>query len=375
MSNPIIPIDRYEAKESGRAIQEAQNTVMSAGTKATIALIRELLKSLKLPQKSAYVQISINDSVAYRATIRPQDEAQLREMSSSLSEEQLRYLKEVMKLPESEQPAASSIPLDKDVTVEVNGKEVLRLKNGVVERNLLVPAPKKAQEPVSQTAEVSSAQGSEVEPKPAQVAQVEVVEEGVRMPEGTGVSLSGEQRQGLQRLGVNPERLENAIGQQAQGNVPIIVVLNREVEGNAKKSPLKNNLKSNLLGFQKAVQDFSKKVSSFLGSLRDKLLPKTNRDIKRDLQNLAVIDLASKLLDRFGGQTDTGKQVFEGNSFRLERQGKDLSVIAKDGRGNILSLKDGELTGSLTQKDVEKFQAVERQLNQGKSRQSQSEIG
>jgi hypothetical protein len=375
MSNPIIPIDRYEAKESGRAIQEAQNTVMSAGTKATIALIRELLKSLKLPQKSAYVQISINDSVAYRATIRPQDEAQLREMSSSLSEEQLRYLKEVMKLPESEQPAASSIPLDKDVTVEVNGKEVLRLKNGVVERNLLVPAPKKAQEPVSQTAEVSSAQGSEVEPKPAQAAQVEVVEEGVRMPEGTGVSLSGEQRQGLQRLGVNPERLENAIGQQAQGNVPIIVVLNREVEGNAKKSPLKNNLKSNLLGFQKAVQDFSKKVSSFLGSLRDKLLPKTNRDIKRDLQNLAVIDLASKLLDRFGGQTDTGKQVFEGNSFRLERQGKDLSVIAKDGRGNILSLKDGELTGSLTQKDVEKFQAVERQLNQGKSRQSQSEIG
>ncbi|MFO0453966.1 MAG: hypothetical protein ACK52I_35810 [Pseudomonadota bacterium] len=375
MSNPIIPIDRYEAKESGRAIQEAQNTVMSAGTKATIALIRELLKSLKLPQKSAYVQISINDSVAYRATIRPQDEAQLREMSSSLSEEQLRYLKEVMKLPESEQPAASSIPLDKDVTVEVNGKEVLRLKNGVVERNLLVPAPKKAQEPVSQTAEVSSAQGSEVEPKPAQVAQVEVVEEGVRMPEGTGVSLSGEQRQGLQRLGVNPERLENAIGQQAQGNVPIIVVLNREVEGNAKKSPLKNNLKSNLLGFQKAVQDFSKKVSSFLGSLRDKLLPKTNRDIKRDLQNLAVIDLASKLLDRFGGQTDTGKQVFEGNSFRLERQGKDLSVIAKDGRGNILSLKDGELTGSLTQKDVEKFQAVERQLNQGKSRRSQAEIG
>jgi hypothetical protein len=375
MSNPIIPIDRYEAKESGRAIQEAQNTVMSAGTKATIALIRELLKSLKLPQKSAYVQISINDSVAYRATIRPQDEAQLREMSSSLSEEQLRYLKEVMKLPESEQPAASSIPLDKDVTVEVNGKEVLRLKNGVVERNLLVPAPKKAQEPVSQTAEVSSAQGSEVEPKPAQAAQVEVVEEGVRMPEGTGVSLSGEQRQGLQRLGVNPERLENAIGQQAQGNVPIIVVLNREVEGNAKKSPLKNNLKSNLLGFQKAVQDFSKKVSSFLGSLRDKLLPKTNRDIKRDLQNLAVIDLASKLLDRFGGQTDTGKQVFEGNSFRLERQGNNLTVTAKDGRGTILSLKDGELTGSLAQKDVEKFQAVERQLERGKSRQSQAEIG
>ncbi len=64
---PLIPIDRYEAKESSRAIQEAQDTVMVTGAAATIALIRELLKYLKLPEKSANVKIAIDDSVAYRA--------------------------------------------------------------------------------------------------------------------------------------------------------------------------------------------------------------------------------------------------------------------------------------------------------------------
>jgi hypothetical protein len=367
MSNPIIPIDRYEAKESGRAIQEAQNTVMSAGAAATIALIRELLKSLKLPEKSVNVEIAINDSVAYQANAQTGKNLEVNPESPALSDKQLRYLKEVVKLPRSNEPAAASIPLAQNVTITVDGKEVFRLKDGMIEQNLLVSSPEKIQgEPTQET---------EIEEIPAQKAQVEVVQEDVPELKKAGVTLSDDQRQELEKLGINPQTVENSVRQKAPGTVPIIVVLNREVEGNAKKSPLKNNLKSNLLGFQKAVQDFSKKVSSFLGSARDKLLPKTNRDIKRELQNLAVIDLASKLLDRFGGQTDTGKQVFDGNSFRLERQGKDLSVIAKDSRGTILSLKDGELTGSLTQKDVEKFQAVERQLNQGKSRQSQSEIG
>jgi len=77
----------------------------------------------------------------------------------------------------------------------------------------------------------------------------------------------------------------------------------------------------------------------------------------------------------FGSQTPDGKQVFEGNTFRLERQDNNVTVTAKDGRGAIASLKEGQLNGDLTPKDVEKFQAVDRQLNQGQSRQFQAEIG
>jgi hypothetical protein len=93
------------------------------------------------------------------------------------------------------------------------------------------------------------------------------------------------------------------------------------------------------------------------------------------LENLAVINVAARLLDRFGSQSLEGKQVFEGNTFRLERQNNNVTVTAKDGRGTIASLKDGQLNGDLTPKDVEKFQSVDRQLNQGQARQFQAEMG
>jgi hypothetical protein len=112
-----------------------------------------------------------------------------------------------------------------------------------------------------------------------------------------------------------------------------------------------------------------------LSSTREQLFPTAKQAIKQDLQNLAVVNVASRLIERFGSKTTNGQQVFEGNSFRLERQDNNLTVTTKDGRGKILSLQDGELTGSLTQKDLAQFQAVARQLNQNKSRQSQAEIG
>jgi DNA-binding transcriptional MerR regulator len=402
MSNPVIPVDRYEAKESGRAIQEAQNTTLEEGAKATLAFLRELLRSLKLTEKTSYVQISINDAVAYRATIRPQNEKQVRELSPPLSNEQLSYLREVIQCPEGLRPHPPDGTPARDVTIEVNGEEVFRLKNGIVERNLLTPAQAKTQtkpspaqvaevevvgeeeEKLPQTSPEKSATSllgeQKVEEESSQETEVEVVGEAEEPSPPTSsqqpaASLSGEQKQALQNLGVNPEEIQEVMQQQSQGNVPVIVVLNRKVENNVQKSSLKNNLQAGLTGFRKAVEDLSKKVFSFLSSLRDKVIPGPDRDIQKDLQNLAVVNVASKLLDRFGGKTESGKQVFDGSSFRLERQGNNLSIIAKDGRDTILSFKDGELRGSLNPKDIERFRAVERQLGQGKSRQSQAEIG
>ncbi|MBE9171125.1 hypothetical protein IQ238_27630 [Pleurocapsales cyanobacterium LEGE 06147] len=374
MSNSVIPIDRYDNKESGRTIQEAQNTVMATGAAATVALIRELLQHLQLPEKSVKVEIAINDSVAYRANVRAGKNLAVKSENSALSDDRLRYLKEVVKLPESNQPAAASIPLTRDVTITVDGKEVFRLTDGIVQKNLLNPTVKKTQKQPTQTLETST-QEAEIEENPAREARVEVVAENVPELKQAGVSLSDNQRQELEKLGVNPQTVEHAVEQKARGTVPIILVLNREVERNLSQSTLKDNHKSTLSHFQKAVRDFSRKISSFLGTAREKLFPVTERGIKQDLHNLAVVKVASKLLERFGSQATNGKQVFEGNTFRLERQDNNLTVTAKDGRGKILSLKDGELTGSLTQKDLAQFQAVARQLNQDKSRQSQAEIG
>ena len=277
---------------------------------------------------------------------------------STLSEEQLRYLKKVVELPAAKEPAAASIPLDKDVTITVDGQEIFRLKDGIVEKNLLFPAAEQVQE----------------SPTPETI-EVEVVNEEVPEPNQAGVSLSDGQRQELQGLGVNPQMVEEAANQNSQRTAPIIVVVNREVERHVPTQMLRKNLQSMLSRFQEATQNFSGQISSFLTSARERLFPAADRGIKQDLQNLAVVNVASHLLERFGSQTANGKQVFEGNSFRLERWDNNLTVTAKDGRGTILNLKDGELSGSLTAKDVEKFLAVERQLNRGRSRQSQAEIG
>jgi hypothetical protein len=405
MSNSAVPVDRYDARESGRAVQTAQNNVMEVGATATLALIRELLKSLKLPEKPVSIEIAIDDSVAYKTNTQAGQSLEGSTEDRALSEQQLRYVREVVQLPQSDEPAVATIPLDRDVTIAVDGKEVFRLKGGIVEKNLLVPtlepvresplqqegepAPKEENIVPSDRLELIAEDSSELAEQlstPAVVtdresenavpeSEVEIVAEDSPVLPPTNVALSDEQRQNLEKLGVNPQTVENALGQKDRGTVPIIVVLNQEVDRHVPRSQLKNNLQSIHSRLKNVVKDFSRKISSFLGATRDKLFPTTERAIKQDLQNLAVINFAARLLDRFGSQASDRKQVFEGNSFRLERQDNNVTVIAKDGRDTIVSLKDGQLSGSLSQKDVEKFQAVDRQLNQGRSRQFQAEMG
>jgi len=405
MSNPIIPIDRHDAKESGRAIQEMQNTVMETGTAATLALIRELLKSLKLLNKPVKVEIAINDSVAYKAKVQTDKNLEVNSEDHTLSEQNIRYLKDVVKLPQSDEPAVASIPLDQNVTITVDGQEVFRLKDGIVENNRLVPTVENVQEKPRPQPEILV----QPSPKTEQSAQVEIL--GEENPEisqkvsrsakianqetkntveetpveiltkdrhekfQTDASLSNDQRQALKKLGVNPQTVENAMGEKIQGNVPIILVLNRELDRKVSRSQLKDNLHSLQSRLQKTFEDLSRKIFSFLGNIKEKFFPATERAVKQDLQNLAVINVAARLLDRFGSQSKDGVEIFEGNTFRLERQEKNITVMAKDGRADILSLKDGQLSGSLSQKDIEKFQAVDLQFNQQHSRKLQAEIG
>ena len=197
MANRVIPIDRYEAKESGRAIQEAQNTVVVTGAVATLALIRELLKHLKLPEKSANVKIAIDDSVAYRAKVQAGKNLEVNPESPALSEKQLPYLKAVVKLPQSHEPAAASIPLDKDVTITVDGKEVFRLKDGIVQKNLIASAAEQVQDQPTQEMKKPAT----VQKTPVQAAQVEVVESDGSELKQAGISFSQEQRQELEKLG------------------------------------------------------------------------------------------------------------------------------------------------------------------------------
>jgi hypothetical protein len=448
MSNPVIPIEGYDARESGRAIQEAQNAVLEVGTKAITALLRELLMALKLRQSSAQVEIKINDAVKYEGTVSLDNTAQQQGDVSSLSQAQLSYLQKVIQLPESEQPAAS---LDQDVTIAVNGVEVFRLQKGVVEKNLLVSPSKQTNQTVGksppklkqslpqsqQTMQEESSQesGKEFElsppplplPPPSQYQTIEeedfspklkqslpqsqqTMQEESSQESGKEFELSPpplplpplsqyqaieeedspefneeessfseEQKQELENLGINPAGLQRGMVQQSQNqapHTPIIIVLNRELEQNSSKSTTKKNLNFLQSGFQNAFRNFSHKVSSWLASVKDKIIPKARPNLKQDLQNLAVINIASKLLDRFGSRDHLGYEVFETTNYRLERDPqKNMVVVANDGRGSILVLNEGKIESDLTRKDVERFRAVDRELGeQSKSNSSQVEI-
>jgi len=398
MSNPVIPIEGYDARESGRAIQEAENAVLEVGAKAITALLRELLMALKLRQSSAQVEIKINDAVKYEGTVSLDNTAQQQGDVSSLSQAQLSYLQKVIQLPESEQPAAS---LDQDVTIAVNGVEVFRLQKGVVEKNLLVSPSKQTNQTVGksppklkqslpqsqQTMQEESSQESgkefELSPPPLPLpplSQYQAIEEE-DSPEFNEEesSFSEEQKQELENLGINPAGLQRGMVQQSQNqapHTPIIIVLNRELEQNSSKSTTKKNLNFLQSGFQNAFRNFSHKVSSWLASVKDKIIPKARPNLKQDLQNLAVINIASKLLDRFGSRDHLGYEVFETTNYRLERDPqKNMVVVANDGRGSILVLNEGKIESDLTRKDVERFRAVDRELGeQSKSNSSQVEI-
>jgi len=124
-----------------------------------------------------------------------------------------------------------------------------------------------------------------------------------------------------------------------------------------------------------ATKDLGKKISSAVSAIRERLFPQSNQNIKKDIKSFAVVNVASELIDRYGSEVKKdGSEIFEGNTYRIERSGKNLSISAKDGRGNILNLKDGELTSSLTKGDIDKFRVIDQQLGQFKTRAKDIEI-
>ncbi len=503
MSNPMIP-DSSEVKESGQAIQGAQNTAIATGSAATLTVLCELIRILKLSKKIVNVAININDSLAYKANL-SRDKFFIEADSPNLSKEQMNYLKEVVKLPVTNQPPSSqSIPLDKDLTITVNNKEVFSLKNGIIEKNLLIgevdlskensvnpvqekpipPFQENQQQnivnPVQQSQQnstlsvpslenlqtpVSSHQEKSIPVQQSQetttpLSKVEVVE----TPEI--VFLSSEQKQALKQAGLDGEtilqvekainqnqsnsapvgnnnskgtekngvqnldskdtgakkgvfdrlrdfvgisseeeydvqegepvekevvedcgvdseitvQVEKVIDKNQSNSVPLIIFVNQAVDKSKSKGHTKNNFQGLVSKIQNAVKDLTRKVTSLLASTRERFFPATDKNLKQDLQNLAVVQVASRLLDHLGSKPNQdGSQVFEGNSFRIERSENNFTLTAKDGRGTILSSLDGVLTGSLTDQDVNKFKALQAQLNQSqsltKSKQSQAEMG
>ncbi|MGK7947271.1 MAG: hypothetical protein AB4368_00310 [Xenococcaceae cyanobacterium] len=91
-----------------------------------------------------------------------------------------------------------------------------------------------------------------------------------------------------------------------------------------------------------------------------------------------VAQTAEALVNHLGEDYGSHK-TFEGKSYlitqTLPQPGKspELTIFAKDGRGEIFKLNDNELVSNLQATDIDKFAQIERELAQDLSKQQKSE--
>ena len=109
----------------------------------------------------------------------------------------------------------------------------------------------------------------------------------------------------------------------------------------------------------------------------------TVKESNQQQNKIQVAKTALKLVEQLGQDYGSHK-VFEGKSYTIAQLKPDpqmtrldpdikgqLSVIAKDGRGEILRLNDKEFTSNLQPSDFDKFNQIERELTHDLSQQKQ----
>ncbi|MBD2340430.1 PIN domain-containing protein [Calothrix sp. FACHB-156] len=89
-----------------------------------------------------------------------------------------------------------------------------------------------------------------------------------------------------------------------------------------------------------------------------------------------VFQTAKKALDRLGIVAADKGRYFEGIRYRLWQKGKILTITAKDSRGEILRVENGQVQGHISSADVKAFQlfakSLEQELEQAKTPKSQT---
>ena len=461
--------DRQEAKK----IEQDHATVMRDSTVTVARIIQQILAQLRQNQnlsphlksslnsgKSADVQIKLGDEVLYKGKEGQAPESdQLAERTGLTA-----ALEQAIKLPAEatqSKPEQSVSPDERkpnrDVSVAVNGEEVLRLAQGRIEVNQLTqqtqeqPSQHKGlahaldgvaksleQSAVEALGEESSAYVRSTEPNEAFIAErledgslqvshflfdekdeyettvlksdrqgnielFDPAKAGEAISQFNNASKSIEQvntsvssaqvqfsqgdRTRLEANGIDSQQVEKAANQavnsrpsqnaEAEKYVPVVVILDRQVQ-KMQNSPLRDNLNKMVEGLQNAprnlkqtLQQVGQKVADF-GSSVKQTFQKANfgserQSFRQDLSNLAVLQTAKQLIDNYGKTNSSGATVFEGNRYQFSQKGSDIAVTSKDGRGTILNLQDGKLSGNLNPSDTKQFRQINQMLNRDAS--------
>lgn len=336
---------RRETKQIGENNHEIQQELVITAARLTARFIEELLSKIKgrMQDKNAPLKLSIqlgDKTLEEKAT----NSKTAANESLMLSEQEIDYLRTAIATPASTQKHPH---LNRNVSISVNGREILSVNNGVVKRNELAspakeaeakvePAPERSpQIPVERPTEKASGISSTIDVEARTVVDPEGVKEN--SPVGTTPNQVLEKEETQQTQSTTTPRTEA----EPTPSSSVIIILNRELQNRVPQGRSRDNLLNAVQSWAKAPRNFMRQVSSAFSQARQQLLCKfaqSETPLAQDLRNLAAVSTADRLLAQHGTKTSDGKEVLEGNVYRFERSPQTLTVTAKDGRGTIFPL-------------------------------------
>ena len=122
---------------------------------------------------------------------------------------------------------------------------------------------------------------------------------------------------------------------------------------------LESNLSAKDFAYFQQLKNYSQVSESYSYSPAKPPLrsPIVNDLANSNLRNLASLITAKNVLDTFN------LKAYESESFRFERQNDVVVVRAKDGRGEIARMQNGQATGRVSDRDIIHFSSLNQMLN------------
>ena len=95
-------------------------------------------------------------------------------------------------------------------------------------------------------------------------------------------------------------------------------------------------------------------------SLRQHDSPITDHSssLQQERLNIRAVELSIKLLSEFSKQQNSKQVSWTGGWYTFTKVGSDIKIDCNWRQATILELSSGNLQGSITQRDVEKFEGV-----------------
>ena len=378
----MFDANHREAREIGHGLQSAQSDILKLQLKAlaeTIKLIAEGIQRLRQqnekeqesvqpdsdrqrngetsqqsagkdasPPQSQTIEVKYGGDTIFKGLI---DDSELYVAANQVKPERLNDFHRMLKdLLDGKTP---HLKTDRLVSIRVAGNEAARIEKGLVVKNNnnLFRQPESTNEQIRQSEATS--QSKEQQAPDSQDVQY----------------LDEKAREVLAEHGIESERVEAAVAQASAERVSIVLVINQQLK---RSEPVESRIKDVLSRPLEAVKNYfaslagrmALPVSSVLGGVRAVFNADRRSDIERERDSIFVAETVSRLLNRFGKVRGDGSQYFEGRTYTLKRDAQNqISIAARDGRGEVFSQQEGRFHDRLSASDIAKFRRLATELD------------